>query len=159
MLLVWLRLGTLVHLNCLLQNAVSHGHVDKCMYMHYKGKRHSVERDCSSLNTICKKHFNIFFIDNVRPYSDPEILFEILHRCCGRCFNSSITHLHNITTVTPDVVNSSDFVYPFLASSGAVKLFGHYFIPVVQAPSLFYITAKDQPVKSLYLYHVMTFNQ
>lgn len=122
-----------------------HNHGRKCVHIDYRGKDISKEsKECPD-NDICSKTFNISYV-HMPPYSAYPI-DVIIRKCCGNC--TKVTHVNafaNITEVTPSSINTSDFVLLFLGNTNAKTLYGYHFIPVVNAPSVFYITKKDEPV-------------
>ena len=72
---------------------------------------------------------------------------KALNKCCGNCTKlRTKKYFANISEVTPLTINSSDFVLLFLGSSSAVTLYSFYFLPVIYAPSVFYITHKGVPI-------------
>lgn len=95
-----------------------------------------------SHNPVCGKVFNMSYV-NVQPYSDL-ILADLIRRCCGDCVNVSLIHnIDLISQITPSVMETSHFVFPVLGRADAKKLYGHHFIPLIETPSVYFITPKD----------------
>lgn len=130
---------------CILHSFVNSKSVERCVHIDYRGKDFEQEDSACPDVSICTKTFNISII-HMPPYSEYP-LATILRKCCGNCTKVRVVNtFSNLTQVSPQSINSSDFVILFLASSTATTLYGYHFIPVVFAPSVFYITPKHEPI-------------
>ena len=122
-----------------------------CVYIEYIEKELNVNDIGCPDNEICKRKFSISYI-NLPPYvivDKEEVNFveEILKKCCGACAKYKvINNFSNITEVTPSSINSSDFIFPFLASVTTKVLHGFYFLPYINVPKSFYITRRDEEI-------------
>ena len=122
-----------------------------CVYVDYHGKGLNANDIGCPDNEICKRTFSISYI-NLPPYHLVEVeglncIEEMLTKCCGTCAKYKvINHFSNITEVTPSSINSSDFIFPFLASVTTKVLHGFYFLPYINAPKSFYITRRDEEI-------------
>ena len=54
----------------------------------------------------------------------------------------TINVFSNFSVISMESLKESDFVYPFLAEVNTEKIFGFHFIPMMDAPSVYYITKK-----------------
>ena len=117
---------------------------EKCVRIFHRAKPPQIDNDSKCVeNDVCKKVFNISYI--IMPPYSPTELWEIVRICCGPCTKHQILHnFLNITSVTMESIRSSHFVYPFIAGSNQVYLYGRYFIPAISAPKTYYITVKSQ---------------
>ena len=146
-----IKLDTMKKIICLIfhhlfiRTLFTHDLRNKCVHIDYRGKDTTKESSACPNTPVCLKSFNISSV-HMPPYS----LFPIeslLRKCCGNCTKfTRINNFANITEVTPSSINTSDFVLLFLGNTYATTLYGYHFIPVVNAPSVFYITTKDEPV-------------
>ena len=118
---------------------------NKCIHIEYRGRpAHETHYNCQ-LDDICRKTFQVSIV-RMPPYSTYPIE-SILRKCCGNCTKlGKVNYFSNLTEVTPLSISSSDFALLFLGSSSAVTLYGYYFIPVIYAPNVFYITQKDKSI-------------
>ena len=119
-----------------------------CVYIEYQTKELNVSDIGCPNNEICKRNFRISYI-NLHPYDSEELkcIEEILTKCCGTCAKYEvINNFSNITEVTPSLINSSDFIFPFLASATTKELHGFYFLPYINAPIALYITRRDEEI-------------
>lgn len=67
--------------------------------------------------------------------------------CCGECAVSVRTNtFKDITFIDSASMNHSQFVFPVLGRLSAIRLYGYYFIPIMDPPTHYYITAKDELV-------------
>ena len=95
---------------------------------------------CINLN-----YFNISYI-NLPPYDSVDLgvgksIQEIVIKCFGTCAKyEEINYFSNITELSPSSINSSDFVYPLLATATTKRLYGFYYLPVIDIPKAMYIT-------------------
>ena len=48
----------------------------------------------------------------------------------------------NFSVISMSSLKGSDFVYPFLAEANTDNVFGFHFIPMMDAPSVYYVTKK-----------------
>lgn len=72
------------------------------------------------------------------------LLHRLIHTCCGDCTNiTEINVFDNLTDIKPENTQTSHFIFPVLGPSTATRLFGSYFIPLVEPPVLYYITERD----------------
>ena len=101
-------------------------------------------------NDICRKNFNITYI-GIIPYYQGHVyppsvtgvydaVHDMLAKCCGNCVRYSSKVLQNMTELTNDAINTSDFVFPIFASSDTKHLYGFHYLPYHKAPSTFFIT-------------------
>lgn len=91
---------------------------------------------------ICTKHFNIAYMTH-KPYS-AEILIDLLRMCCGNCLKSSIiSNFSKVSHITPELLNTSHFVFPVLGTHDSEYLYGYRFLPLIETPSVYYITYKN----------------
>ena len=113
-------------------------------------KNQTEETPCEQ-NNICAKPFNITYINIVPYYREPTFIEVMLGKCCGNC--SATTNsilLRNITELTRDAINTSDFVFPILAREDTEMLYGFHFVPVLPIPSTYYVTAyKDEFLENI----------
>ena len=95
---------------------------------------------------ICTKTFNFTLIDTL-PYhfkylsviKRTHVIHMLLETCCGSCFNyPAIKNLPNISALTEEHVQTSDFVYPIFASAQTRRLYGSYYLPFIPVPYGFY---------------------
>ena len=109
------------------------------------GPPHIINESCNTA-TVCKKPFTITYM-KVEPYT-VEIIKDLLRVCCGPCVNvSNIYNLKKVAQIKPpDVYDSTDFVFPVLGRADEKFLFDYYFIPLIEAPSIYYITHKPHDV-------------
>ena len=142
---------------------------ESCAYIDYIGSDFNItDRGCVQ-NNVCTKGrvFNISYIV-FPPYFYPAMTVEesaddqlikqrpieqIMRRCCGTCIQFSDIHIfRNLSEVTLPLIKTSDFVYPFFASSSTDMLYGYHYLPFVGAPQIMYITRKVRPdIRSLLL--------
>ena len=94
-------------------------------------------------NDICRKHFFLSYV-KLEPYS-PDLVKDVLQMCCGECVNVTKQAVYqNISEIPPlDGNFSSHFIFPVLGRNSAKHLYGYYFIPLMEPPSLYYFTAKQ----------------
>lgn len=117
---------------------------DNCMYIDYRGRTDN-NQNCSR-NKVCHRDFQLSSI-NIPPYSTANILESMLQKCCGRCIKLNHTNMFkNISEMSKELVEGSDFILPFVGKSSAKTLYGYHFIPIVDAPSVFYFTPKHRTV-------------
>ena len=91
---------------------------------------------------ICQREINISHI-KLEPYSF-EIVTDLLRACCGNCVNiSKVKTLKKLSEVAHSSVSTSDFVFPVLGLPKTLTLYGYYFLPLVETPSIYYITNKS----------------
>lgn len=115
---------------------------DKCRYIHYRGKSNDDSEFNCSRSSICNKQYNISYVQ-YPPYSTSQLLENMLMKCCGQCIHIHLgKQLMNVSEITFQSMNESDFILPFLAQSSARMLHGFYFIPLIDAPNLFLFTTK-----------------
>lgn len=118
---------------------------DRCVYIDYRGKKLNVSEIGCPKSSICRRTFNISYIQ-IPPYSGFP-LPTTLQKCCGVCTRFRLVNdFPDITKVTLSSIENSDFILPFLGSSTATRLHGYYYIPIISAPNVFYVTTKDKPV-------------
>lgn len=117
----------------------------KCVHIDYRGKSLNPKKKTCTQNSVCNKEFKLSVVA-MPPYSFYPIN-TVVEQCCGSCTKfSEVKHYANITEVTPASLSESDFSILFLTSSASTSLYGHHFIPVIYAPSIYYITPKDEPI-------------
>jgi len=92
-------------------------------------------------NNVCKKQFNISYV-RLEPYTTG-IVVDLLYTCCGKCTKFAEVKTYDDVSQVPAPTNTtSHFIFPVLGRSAAVKLYGYHFLPLVQTPSVYYITPK-----------------
>ena len=92
---------------------------------------------------ICQKHFRIVSFQ-IKPYS-PELVADLINTCCGACAKSNITkNIVNISEITRNLMNDSDFVFPVLGRENAKSLYGYRFLPIMETPSIYYVVPKQR---------------
>ena len=97
---------------------------------------------CNSAS-ICKKQFKMVYLEG-KPFR-PELIEDLLRTCCGPCVNTTeVTILKTISEVSPTLMKNAHFVFPVLGRRDSVKLYGYRYIPIIDAPSVYYITHKSQ---------------
>lgn len=130
-----------VHIDCVFMTSYEHG--DRCMYIDYRGKDEKKDNEsCPPKTDICRQNFTITHI-YLPPYSTSHILESMIRKCCGPCVSITDGSLFlNISEITFSKVNSSDFIFPFLAKSSAVSLYGYHFVPIIDVPTIFYFTPR-----------------
>lgn len=133
--------------------AQSHQFEDTCVYIDYFGKEYNEDELACSNSRICKKAFkisNILFPPfNMAEHEENEggYLATILKKCCGSCVDYETIHnVDSIAKVTRQLINASDFVYPFLAKITSSKLHGYHFLPYKTAPITLFITKTDNDI-------------
>ena len=88
---------------------------------------------------VCHKNFTISFIE-LKPYTT-EIVVDLLRRCCGN--DITVTQpLRTWTTVSEipaPKISDSHFIFPVLGRINSKELFGYKFIPLIEAPNIYYI--------------------
>ena len=102
-------------------------------------------RSLSGLPDVCHKSYIIDFVQ-LEPYT-PEIVIDALKTCCGSClrYTSGETYT-SISKISPRPNATSHFIFPALGRSTAKKLYGYYFIPLIEPPSIYYVTLKGDSV-------------
>lgn len=119
--------------------------VDSCMYIDYRGSTPHQEEDCSKFD-MCKRLYKLSMI-NVPPFSTAGLLESIIQKCCGNCTKYMyFRDFRNITEVSLASMNGSDFIMPFLGKSSSETLYGYYFLPLVDVPSVFYFTPMHRSI-------------
>ena len=105
--------------------------------------KNPTEKNPCERNYICAKPFNITYIKILPFYRSPNYLEVMLDKCCGNCPAPTNSTLNNITELTRDAINTSDFVFPILAKEDTEILYGFHFVPAMPVPSVFYITVYE----------------
>lgn len=109
-----------------------------------KLQSHDIDAKCHK-EPICRKDFNASYV-KIEPYSTM-IVRDVLRTCCGKCAKVSVVEtFQNINQVPANTENASDFIFPILGRSSAQRLYGYYFIPLVEPPSIYYFTAIEEDV-------------
>lgn len=141
-----------------------------CVIWYYSIQTSCLEDNTGCINIydapkdICENNYKIQVV-KLSPYNGLFNLEDVIKWCCGDSsrVKQKDGELYNISQI-PSALSkdSSDFILPCLASSTATTFYGYYFIPVIKAPSFFYITRKPKSVfvrvvkSSLDLYPLLT---
>ena len=117
---------------------------ETCVFLDYLENYINLSEIKCSDNYICQKKFKLSHID-MPPYNlmDENLtdVEEILTKCCGTCVEyETINYFSDITEMSKSSINSSDFVYPILASATTTRLHGFYYLPYRDVPEVLYIT-------------------
>ena len=121
----------------------SHGHMDGSIGGQQDGPKH-----------ICDKIFKISIVAK-EPYSLSLLkpIEMMLDACCGTCGKRNKVsggieryNIINRFTALPDIsvtsIRDSDIVFPILGRASTNYLYGYKFIPLLDAPSVYYFTRK-----------------
>ena len=116
-----------------------------CMYIDYRGENDQTNYKCAQ-HKMCKRNYIISRIA-MPPYSTAQLLEKVINRCCGNCtmLNTQFW-FRNISEVSLETMEQSDFILPFLGKSSAVTLYGYHFLPLTDVPSAFYFTPKRRSI-------------
>ena len=93
---------------------------------------------------ICNREFTATVVD-LMPFS-MQMMHDIdrmLKGCCGGCatFRPRNT-IKYMSKVNSSAIMSSDIVFPILGRSSVESLYGYYFLPILDAPSAYYVTTR-----------------
>ena len=69
----------------------------------------------------------------------------MLVACCGECRNSDELNKFHYRTVLDRTLLNAGVVFPVLGSSSATRLYGQYYIPLIQLSSGYYVTKAASP--------------
>ena len=114
-------------------------------------------KECSN-EEICAREFTISYVE-LEPYQTryKKLFPDIFTYCCGAYTNGTKFRIKlrfpDISYLNTSSVKWSDFLFPVLGASDSVELYGHYFIPIIDVPSLVYVSAGRSRV--LILKHVL----
>lgn len=98
---------------------------------------------CKNMS-FCARSFRMSYI-RLEPYHRMEInvINEMINYCCGNCARLKTERIYkDPSNVALEKLNESNFIFPFLAPVRTKNLYGFHFIPIIDTPKLFYITAK-----------------
>lgn len=97
---------------------------------------------CNYDDDLCTRRVNLFYL-KIEPYGI-EIIHDTLRTCCGGCVNFTDTvYLKRISEIADASVSEAEFIFPVLANYYTDMLFGYHFLPIVEAPNVYYITQKS----------------
>ena len=98
--------------------------------------------DCNGTSdSICEKFFNVSYI-RMEPYNI-NILEFVFKMCCGGCNRFNVTNtFEHIWQVTPKIMQDTQLVFPVLGPSVATRMHGYHFLPLLEAPFVYYITER-----------------
>lgn len=101
-------------------------------------------------NAICRRAFNISYIQLIPYYDMKDLIGEMIDFCCGRCAAMRVVHNFSHTYQTNmNVLSTSDFVFPVLGMTSSQQMYGFHFVPIVQAPDTLYITLGKKSPKEI----------
>lgn len=93
------------------------------------------------LTSICRKKFNITFVE-IEPYGH-YLVKDLLRTCCRGAINVSlIKTVKKMSDLSDEITDRSHFIFPVLANSYATEIHGYFYIPIVEVPSVYFVTLK-----------------
>ena len=73
---------------------------------------------------------------------------RLLRRCCGACANiNQVRVLNTIKDLNTSEISDSDFIYPVFSKASKERMYGYYYLPLIEIPGLMY--ASEPPKRSL----------
>jgi len=126
--------------------------------LHHKG-------NFCSKQDICRKTFNLSTID-MKPYNFHILIHMVLRLCCGTCVKTREANVYdNVTSLSMDFhdLHQLHFAFPVMGPANRNHLHGHYFMPFVDPPIIYYITEiKNDALSNMLalcyrLWHVVAF--
>ena len=136
---------------------------DTCVFVDHVENSVTYENIPCSNSTACRNHFKITYI-KVIPYiyvlnNTYYGIEDILQKCCGLCVRYTSIALNNITELTPDIIEESDFIFPIYAKSSMSMLYGSHFLPYIPVPTGMYVTKNRHtfPASLLNCYPIVVF--
>ena len=113
-------------------------------------------KNCSTVNQVCKKEFLIIRLDDLRPYSDPDVVEGIIEGCCGTNCTKNHSFAASLNKFDPNKhLHIGHFVYPFLGGFNSNKLYGYHFVPVVEVRNGCYISLFNLFDFGMYSYRLL----
>ena len=102
-----------------------------------------VNQQCREDIEICTKTFNVSLV-NMPPYSKLRtMVVNMIRRCCGNCTSLFFVNtLDSMLHLNMESISTSHLVFPVLGRYYAERMHGYYFLPLLEAPSAYYITKK-----------------
>ena len=94
---------------------------------------------------ICYTTFKATVIDIV-PFSFEmmRIIKKMFRRCCGTCARLCPKKtIENMSKMNSSAIISSDIIFPILAESSVESMYGYHFLPILDAPSAYYVTTRQ----------------
>ena len=140
---------------CLI-HAVHTNASDECSYVDYLGKQFDINKVGCPENSICNSsrvinvtyiNFPLYFYDTMKDdenKSNDDLqkpVHQLLRRCCGTCANiNQLKIISNMEELTPSTIKKSDFIYPIFSTSSKEKMYGYFYVPLIDIPGLMYAT-------------------
>lgn len=93
---------------------------------------------------ICRKTFRLSSVE-LPPFSRgmENHIRHMLTNCCGKCAVSTIVdRFKDVSHVTVKSLHSSDIIFPIFSRSDNEKLYGFWFIPIIDIPDAYYVRKK-----------------
>ena len=134
-----------------LQQDLKHYYQRSKMYKRYCKLKRGKSRKCRNYarKDICSRTFKATVID-IMPFSFEmmRIVNKMFRRCCGPCArlcpSKTIEHMSKVNS---SAIISSDIVFPILAGSSVESIYGYHFVPIMDAPISYYVTARQSKSK------------
>ena len=111
---------------------------------------------------ICGKTFNISIVKK-EPFSLALLkpIEMMLNACCGTCGEdikryNIINRYTTLSDVSVTSIRDSDIVFPILGRATTKTLYGYKYIPLLDAPSVYYFTRKATKAESVHAFIVGT---
>jgi len=100
-------------------------------------------KECAN-NSVCSKVRKMIYITS-KPYSHL-IVNDLLSTCCGKCAQKylNIENVTNLSEITPELVENVDFIFPVFGRTEAPNLYGRWFLPIFETPSLCLLTLQRE---------------
>lgn len=135
-------------------NVIIHNDFENCRYQNRVDSSNHLKlglRTCKN-TSVCARQFKISYV-KLQPYYEWKDLVEIMiNFCCGVCANLvTDNEFDENAELNMKSLSTSDFVFPFLAPTSAFQVYGFYFIPIMDVPSVYYITIKRRSPKETVL--------
>ena len=135
---------------------------EECVYVDHIGKQFDIEKIGCPQNNVCNetRTITIRYIElpnyfykemkneeyrreQISPHQKP--VHQLLRRCCGTCANiSQLDVLNNIGELTPETMKDADFIYPVFSKASRERMYGYYYLPLIDAPDMMYTTEPEK---------------
>ena len=123
----------------------------QCISQHHNINSSSItEKDRCEPDSICAHNFTISELDKKNVYG-VNLVEQLLRTCCGSCVKfMKKENIDEIAQLSTPEMEKVDLAFPVLGKTGQNTYHGYYYIPIIEAPKVYYVThANDQVLKDV----------
>ena len=116
----------------------------KRMYTKNNNINNNIKNNNNINKDICGRTFNVSYVRTMPYYHlRDDVINPMMSACCGACADIETNRtFEHVAQINQTSIQFTDFLFPFLASKSLQTVHGLHFVPLIDAPGLYFVTLK-----------------